>query len=124
VPLALAAYFVLFRRDVLAVGLCLSWAGTSARDAAVYIADAPYERLELIGGDHDWAFVLGPAHLDALDAAGTIASTIAVIGALLVLAGAVVCAWGLLRELPARVTAPPPRPVEPDLGFGRPAGTR
>lgn len=55
---------------------------------------------------------------------GTIASTIAIIGALLVLAGAVVCARGLLRELPARAPAAPARPVEPALGFGRPVGTR
>ena len=40
--------------------LCLAWAGTSAHEASIYIADAPYERLELIGGYHDWAFVLGP----------------------------------------------------------------
>jgi hypothetical protein len=25
----------------------------------VYIADAPHERLQLIGGHHDWAFLLG-----------------------------------------------------------------
>jgi hypothetical protein len=37
--------------------LCLGWAATSAADAARYVADAPYERLELIGGDHDWAFI-------------------------------------------------------------------
>jgi hypothetical protein len=118
VPLGLAAYFAAFRRDVLAVGLCLAWAGTSARDAAIYVADAPYERLELIGGDHDWAFVLGPAHLDALDAAATIASVVAIGGVLLVLAGTLACAWGLIRELPARTPAAAPRPAEPDLGFG------
>ena len=38
---------------------------TNFQDASVYIADAPYQRLELIGGEHDWAFVLGPEGLTA-----------------------------------------------------------
>ncbi|MGZ5352797.1 MAG: hypothetical protein ACXWYN_07270 [Actinomycetota bacterium] len=117
VPLALVAYFTVLHRDALAAALCLAWAGTSARDAAVYIADAPFERLELIGGDHDWAFVLGPGHLDALDAAGTIASVVRVGGTLLIVAGLVVCLRGLAGMLPER-TQRPVRPPEPDLGFG------
>ncbi|MFM7717905.1 MAG: hypothetical protein ACKO8G_00200, partial [Actinomycetota bacterium] len=32
------------------------------------------ERLELLGGDHDWAFALGPGRLDALSAVPTIVS--------------------------------------------------
>ncbi|CAN0511728.1 unnamed protein product, partial [Phaeothamnion confervicola] len=72
VPLAIAGYF-LWRRELVSGMVCLAWAGTSARDASVYIADAPYERLELIGGMHDWAFALGPGGVDALDRAGAIA---------------------------------------------------
>jgi hypothetical protein len=41
VPVGLAAYFLVLRRDQLAAGLCLVWAATSAQDASVYIADAP-----------------------------------------------------------------------------------
>lgn len=63
VPLGLAAYFLVLRRDLVAAALCLAWAGTSARDAGVYIADAPHEALPLIGGSHDWAFIL-ERHLD------------------------------------------------------------
>ena len=59
-PLAIAAYFLLVRREIVSAMLCLAWAGTSAHDASAYIADAPYERLELIGGIHDWAYALGP----------------------------------------------------------------
>lgn len=121
VPLALAAYFALVRRDLVGGGLCLAWAGSSARDAAVYIADAPFERLELIGGEHDWAFVLGPEHLDALDAAGTIASVVRIGGALFLVAGIVTCAWGLLPGLPSltiRRPARSPQPSVPNLGFG------
>lgn len=125
VPLGLAAYFAFARRDAVGAGLCIAWAGTSARDAAVYVADAPFERLQLIGGDHDWAFVLGPAHLDALDAAGTIASVIRVGGTALVLAGVLCCASGLLRLLPERTphVPQPVRPKLPDLGFGGRGGT-
>jgi hypothetical protein len=40
-PLGLAAYFFLIRRDVVGGGLCLAWAGTSAQNVSLYIADAP-----------------------------------------------------------------------------------
>ena len=59
VPLGLGAYFWLSQRDEVASGLMLGWAATAAQDASVYIADAPYQRLQLIGGHHDWAFLLG-----------------------------------------------------------------
>ena len=49
VPAGLAAYFLFVRRDLLGGGLCLAWAATSAQDASVYIADAPFQRLRLIG---------------------------------------------------------------------------
>ena len=123
VPLGLAAYFALVRGDLVASGLCLAWAGTSARDVAAYIADAPYQRLELIGGEHDWAFVLGPEHLDALDAAGSVAAAMGVAGVLLLLAGAGCCLWDLLREQRRRAPRPPPRPSLPAFGFGGRGGT-
>jgi hypothetical protein len=59
VPLGLGAYFWLSQRDEVASGLMLAWAASAAQDASVYIADAPYERLQLIGGHHDWAYLLG-----------------------------------------------------------------
>lgn len=59
VPLGLGAYFWLSQRDEVASGLMLGWAATSMQDASVYIADAPFQRLPLIGGHHDWAFLLG-----------------------------------------------------------------
>jgi hypothetical protein len=107
VPLGIAAYFWLVRRDLMATGLCLAWAGTSARDAAVYIADAPYERLQLIGGEHDWAFVLGPSHLNILDRAGLIAATVTGFAVAFVVAGVVMCALGLFRnETPGLPSGP------------------
>ncbi len=67
VPLGLAAYFARGRHDVPAAAICAGWAATSMVDVSIYVADAPYERLSLIGGYHDWAYILGPAGLDHLD---------------------------------------------------------
>jgi hypothetical protein len=123
VPLGLAAYFGFARSDAVGAGVCMAWAGTSARDVAVYVADAPFERLQLIGGEHDWAFILGPEHLDALESAATIASTIRVGGTILILTGLGCCAWGLVDRRWRARTAPTHRLREPDLGFGGRGGT-
>ncbi len=99
VPLGLVAYFAFHRQDLLGVGLCLAWAGASAWDVGVYIADAPYQRLPLIGGEHDWAFLLGPGGLGDLAMARPLATAMTVLGALLVVGGLVVCfAAPLLRR--------------------------
>ncbi|HYD10063.1 MAG TPA: hypothetical protein VEA78_08165 [Acidimicrobiales bacterium] len=107
VPLGLAVYFL--GRDRHAAALCLAWAGTSARDVSVYVADAPYEALPLLGGHHDWAAVLGPEHLDRLHQAEEIASVIRGAGVALVVAAAVLLVAPVLqwawRDTPAR----PPR---------------
>ena len=95
VPLGLAGYFVWRSRDLLGAGLCLAWAGASAQEVSVYIADAPYELLPLIGGDHDWAFILD--RLDAMTAADTVAVSVLVLAWTLVLGGIGVCAWGAVR---------------------------
>jgi hypothetical protein len=122
VPLGLASYFLIARDDLVGGGTCLAWAGTAARDVAVYVADAPVERLELIGGEHDWAFLLGPGHLDALDAAATIAAVVRVTGTILVVGGIACCAWELFRAMPRRET-PGSRVSVPDLGFGGRGGS-
>ncbi|MDX6647534.1 MAG: hypothetical protein QOK40_3261 [Miltoncostaeaceae bacterium] len=104
VPLLIAAYF-LAHGERLGAGLCLAWAGTSARDVSVYIADAPYERLQLIGGEHDWARVLGPAHCDCLERAGDLAGIVHGAGFVLVLLGVLACALGPLRAAPRQPAA-------------------
>lgn len=89
-PLGLAAYFLFSpRREWVGVGVCLAWAGTSAYDVSVYIADAPYERLQLIGGQHDWAYLL--RHFGSLESADSIAGMVKSSGMLLVVAGALAC---------------------------------
>lgn len=89
-PLLVCGYF-LYRREPLSAMLCLAWAGTSARDASVYIADAPYEALQLIGGYHDWAFILGPEGFDAIGSAGAVARFVSGMGLVMVVAAVAGC---------------------------------
>ena len=96
VPIGLAAYFLVVRRDLAGGGLCLAWAATSAYDVAVYVADAPYERLPLIGGEHDWAFVLG--QLRMIDHAAAFAAGLKTLGVLLLLGGLACCVFGWMRS--------------------------
>jgi hypothetical protein len=96
VPAGLAVGFWLGARDRMAAGICLAWAGSSAQQVAVYIADAPYQRLPLIGGEHDWAFILG--RLGMLDRAGGMATAVRGLGLALLVAGMVACLWGLARS--------------------------
>jgi hypothetical protein len=112
VPLLLAGYFLWMGRDRLAAALCLAWAATNAQEAAVYIADAPFQQVALIGGHHDWAFALGPQHLNALDRAGLIAAWVRGFGVALWLASISLCVAGLLGF----VSDPPPRLRSPGGG--------
>ncbi len=114
VPLGLAGYFLWFRRDGVGGGLCLAWAGTSAQNVSVYIADAPYQRLPLIGGMHDWAYILGPGQLNHLSWAAPLATAVRVFGALLVVAGLASCGWVAASVLRARASATEPTP-DPDM---------
>ncbi|MDF1595776.1 MAG: hypothetical protein P1T08_06730 [Acidimicrobiia bacterium] len=91
VPLGLATYFLWWRTDRVAGGLMLAWAGTSAWDASVYIADAPYERLQLIGGDHDWAFLLGPTEFNNYAVADELAAFVEFVGGLSLITGLIIC---------------------------------
>lgn len=107
VPMALGAYFGWCRGDLLGTGLCLAWAGAAAQEVSVYVADAPFQRLQLIGGEHDWAFVL--SRLDALDASDELAGVVLVLAWVLVLAAVASCVVGAVRSR----GAPPPVPVPP-----------
>ena len=110
VPLGLAAYFWL-RGDRAPAAFMLGWTGASAWDVSVYIADAPYERLPLIGGQHDWAYLLGGRGWDAMGAAGSIAGAVEALALLLVVAGFAIAAYGAYRstshdDAPARAALP------------------
>jgi hypothetical protein len=103
-PLVFAGYFALMRRDVIGASLCLAWAGTSAANVSVYIADAPTQALPLVGGGtHDWAFALGPDGFDAMGSAARIASAVHDIGLAMVVIAILAClavpALGLWRSM-------------------------
>ncbi len=98
VPLGLAVSFAVFRRDAIGAVCCAAWATTSMQDASVYIADAPYQNLQLVGGEHDWAFALGEEGLDRMQDAARIASTVRVAGLLLLGAAIVVTLVGLIMS--------------------------
>jgi hypothetical protein len=100
VPAALAIYFFVFRSDWLAAGLCLAWGATSALEVAIYVADAPYEDLHLIGGSHDWAFILGPEGYDDLRKAEPLAETIRRYSQVVIFAGLALALASAFRRRP------------------------
>lgn len=95
VPVALAVYFLVAQGDWAGTGLCLVWAGTSARNVAVYIADAPYQSLPLIGGEHDWAYILGST--GRLDRAADLAGNVTVLAVVLATVGIGASVWALAK---------------------------
>jgi hypothetical protein len=103
VPLALAGYFGFTRREWWAAAPLLAWAGASARNVAVYIADAPYQRLELWGGPgvlHDWAQILAG---QPMRFAGAIAWTVNAAGWAAIAAALVVALWPPLEAVGSRL---------------------
>ena len=111
VPVGLAVIFWLVTKDRMAAGLCLAWAGSSAQQVAVYVADAPYQRLPLLGGEHDWAFILG--RLGQLDRAEDVAAAVRVLAVLLLVAGMAACLWGLARANRPEPAGPTLEPTAP-----------
>lgn len=96
VPLGLAAYFWFWQRHHIASGLMMVWAATSAQDASVYIADAPYRSIELIGGTHDWWWLL--RRWDKIGWANELARGVWLAGLLIGLTGLIVIMWPVIAE--------------------------
>jgi len=97
-PLGLSAYFGFARREVWAAGPLMAWAGVSLRNVAVYIADAPYQRLELWGGDnvvHDWAQLLAGKPMQHAEQIAWCANSL---GWGLVAGGLALVAWAAFGE--------------------------
>jgi hypothetical protein len=92
-PLVIAVCFAYFRRDWPAAGLCFAWCGTTLQDASVYIADAPYQRLQLLKENsiHDWAYVLGAEQFYATDKAALIATCVKDVGLVSLVVGFGLC---------------------------------
>lgn len=126
VPMGLAGYFWKWQRDRVSSGLLLAWAGTSMQDVSVYVADAPYRTIQLIGGTHDWWWLLG--RWGKLGWADELANGVWVAGLLIGLTGLTVIVLPLGRSLwewageeaPLQVSGPrlvrEPRPPRSDQG--------
>ena len=117
VPAGLAVYFWWRQKDLAGAGFCAAWAGTSAWDVSVYIADAPIQALPLIGGGtHDWAYLLGPQGCDSIDQAGSIAGFVDVMGMVAAVAGIGIAIFPAFRNLrAARRPAPSESVAAADL---------
>ena len=85
VPFGLARYFWFWQRDHLSTGLLVVWGATSMQDVSVYVADAPYQDLQLIGGTHDWWYLL--SHFERMAWANELSRGIWVLGLGMGLAG-------------------------------------
>jgi len=101
VPIALAAYFLLRREERLSAALCIAWCGANLYDVAVYAADAPFQRLPLLGGDnvyHDWAYLLGPDVGSAMSWANELAVAFRGLGIVAFVAAIGVVIWAVPRR--------------------------
>ena len=105
IPLAVALWLFFRRGDWVAAGVCLMWAATSAIEVAVYAADAPKQELDLIGDQHDWAFILGPDGYDAMGKSQSLAHTIRDWASVAAVVGFLVC---LVAPLKGRGRKPQP----------------
>lgn len=91
-PLVFVGSFVL-RRDLFSAFLVLLWSGDSLIDVSFYVADAYDQALPLIGGEHDWAYLLGV--IDKVHYASQLGHAVWWWGALTMLAGCIGAAWVL-----------------------------
>jgi len=58
IPLMFFGYFF-FHRQFFSSGIMMWWFGQNFIGVGTYIADARMQVLELIGGQHDWTYLLG-----------------------------------------------------------------
>ena len=140
VPLWIAAYFTFSQRDLAAGGICLAWAGAAAWSVSVYAGDAVVQRLPIVGGEHDWAFLMGPDGFDAPAATRTVSRAIEIGGLVAAVLGVSLAVWATVsavfpvtettrghpRPVATRRGAESPRAVSGDpwrTGAGRPGGT-
>ncbi len=107
VPVGLTTYFLWRRHDRAGEAVCLAWAATSAANVAVYIADAPYERLELIGGEHDWAFIMSDEGVGRMGQAAALAGTVRGIAWVFLGIAVVIAAWPVLTSTWRSAARPP-----------------
>ncbi len=95
IPAACAAYFWLHQQRT-SSAVTLFWTGESLTNVAIYVADAQRMDLPLIGGDHDWNYLLD--RLNLLNQADFLGRFVFVLGVLTILAALVVLVADLVRH--------------------------
>jgi hypothetical protein len=102
VPLGFALYFAFARHETYATALMLAWTGTAAQNVSVYVVDAPFRVLPLLGnGQRDWAFIF--SSLGHVEWATPAAQAVILFGLVSALAGAGLAAYALLVRPRVRV---------------------
>ena len=93
-PLAVGAYFLLRKRDVVSTAVAWGWAASALASAATYIGDADDGQLALLGATGpdaagDWERILGVEFVDKVYLADRIAEVVRTVG--FVLWGVALC---------------------------------
>jgi hypothetical protein len=82
-PFVVGLVFGIWKRNLVAWGVCWAWSASAMCDGARYIYDAPRGELMLLGagdGLGDWSKILGPEHFDKLYLADRVAAQLRTIG--------------------------------------------
>ncbi len=94
IPAICAIYFWLHQKRS-SSAVTLFWAGESLTNVAIYVADASRMELPLIGGDHDWNYLLD--RLNLLNQAESLGRFVFAVGVLTILAALVLLTADLVR---------------------------
>ncbi len=117
-PLLLGIVFAVWRKDLIAWGICWAWSASAMCDGARYIYDAPRGDLMLLGasdGLGDWSKILGPEHFDKLYLADRLSADVRTVGILVWFVAVGLVAFALARNaygIRRATVAATPRPTD------------
>lgn len=95
IPAICAVYFWMHEQRA-SSATALFWTGESTTNVAIYVADGRRMELPLIGGDHDWNYLLG--RLNLLNQAESLGRFVFALGALTILFALGLLAADLVRH--------------------------
>lgn len=95
IPAICAVYFWLHQQRA-SSAVTLFWTGESLTNVAIYVADARRMELPLIGGDHDWNYLLD--RLNLVNQAETLGRGVFALGVLTILAALIVFAADIIHH--------------------------
>ena len=101
-PFVAGLVFGVWKRNLIAWGVCWAWSANAMCDGARYIYDAPRGELMLLGagdGLGDWSKILGPEHFDKLYLADKLASQLRTLGIITWFVGVGLVVFSLVRSV-------------------------